>query len=274
LKIIALSINTLGEHMNSSKRDFDGRICMVIGGSGGVGEALVEILVSRGCTTLFTYKSNREKAQKIVDRVKALGRVEALRLDATSYEDVQAIAKYIGERYGYLDHLAILHGLSRGDLWKASWDSLSLEDYVEVFKVDFGGFFNVMKAFKDLIARSRSPSVVAITSTPALVGDIQGVPYLVAKAAVLALARSLAYILAPHIRINIVALGSIETKWIEWLSREEVSEIIKSIPLKRLGTPEEAAKVIAFLLSDDASYITGQTIVVDGGELTSSPTFR
>jgi 3-oxoacyl-[acyl-carrier protein] reductase len=115
--------------------------------------------------------------------------------------------------------------------------------------------------------RSRSPSIVAVSSTPALVGDVQGIPYLVAKAAVLALARSLSYLLAPHIRVNVVALGSIETRWLEWLRDEEILEIIEAIPLRRIGKPEEAAKAIAFLLSDEASYIIGQTLIVDGGEI-------
>ncbi len=70
------------------------------------------------------------------------------------------------------------------------------------------------------------------------------------------------------VRVNVVALGSIETKWIEWLDSESISRIIDSIPLKRLGSAVEAAKAIAFLLSDDASYITGQTLIVDGGEVT------
>ncbi len=253
--------------MDSREKDFDGRICLVTGGSGGVGEALVEILVKRGCATLFTYATNRDRARRIVEKLRSVGYVEAFKVDLSSYDEVRNLARYVEEKQGRLDHLAVLHGLSRGDLWKASWDSLKLEDYIEVFKVDFGGFFNVVKAFKDLMRKSRSSSIVAVSSTPALVGDVQGIPYLVAKAAVLALARSLSYILAPHIRVNIVALGSIETRWLEWLRDEEISEIIKAILLRRIGKPEEAAKAIAFLLSDEASYISGQTLIVDGGEI-------
>jgi 3-oxoacyl-[acyl-carrier protein] reductase len=253
--------------MDSRERDFDGRLCLVTGGSGGVGEILVEILVKRGCATLFTYAANQDKARGIVERLRPVGYVEAFRVDLSNYDEVRNLARYVREKQGRLDHLAVLHGLSRGDLWKASWDSLELEDYMEVLKIDFGGFFNVVKAFKDLMMRSRSPSIVAVSSTPALVGDVQGIPYLVAKAAVLALARSLSYLLAPHIRVNVVALGSIETRWLEWLRDEEISEIIEAIPLRRIGKPEEAAKAIAFLLSDEASYITGQTLIVDGGEI-------
>ena len=253
--------------MDSWERDFDGRLCLVTGGSGGVGEALVEILVKRGCATLFTYATNQDKARRIVEKLRPVGYVEAFRVDLSNYDEVRNLARYVEEKQGRLDHLAVIHGLSRGDLWRASWDSLRLEDYIEVFKIDFGGFFNAVKAFKDLMMRSRSPSIVAVSSTPALVGDVQGVPYLVAKAAVLSLARSLSYLLAPHIRVNVVALGSIETKWLEWLRDEEISEIIKAIPLRRIGKPDEAAKAIAFLLSNEASYISGQTLIVDGGEI-------
>ncbi len=250
--------------------EFSGRVCLVVGGSGGVGEALVEILVERGCTAIFTYVSSAKKAGEIVERLRSKGSVEALRLDATSYEDTARAAKYILERYGSLNHLAVLHGLSRADLWRASWDSLSLEDYVEVFRVDFGGFFNIVKAFRELMERSQPASIVAISSTPALVGDTEGYPYLVAKAAVTAFAKSLAYSLAPKVRVNIAALGSIETKWIEWIDRDSIERIKSSVPLKRLGKPREAAEAIAFLLSDRSSYITGQVLIIDGGEVIPS----
>lgn len=248
-------------------KEFSGRVCLVIGGSGGVGEALVEILVERGCTTIFTYAANAAKALGIVERLRGSGSIEAVRLDATDYRDAQRVAEYISKKHGSLNHLAVLHGLSRADLWKASWDSLSLEDYLEVFRVDFGGFFNVVKAFKNLLERSSPASLVAISSTPALVGDIEGYPYLAAKAAVAAFAKSLAYTLAPRVRVNIAALGSIETKWIEWLDEKTIERIKASIPLKRIGKPREAAEAIAFLLSDRSSYITGQVLIVDGGEV-------
>lgn len=247
--------------------EFSGRVCLVVGGSGGVGEALVEILVGRGCTTIFTYASNARKASEIVERLRSHGSVEALRLDATSYLDAQRAAEHISEKHGSLNHLAVLHGLSRADLWRASWDSLSFEDYLEVFRVDFGGFFNIAKAFKNLLERSSPASIVAISSTPALVGDTEGYPYLVAKAAVTAFAKSLAYSLAPRVRVNIAALGSIETRWIEWLDKEALERLRASAPLKRIGKPREAAEAIAFLLSDRSSYITGQVLIIDGGEV-------
>lgn len=250
------------------RRDFEGRVCMVVGGSGGIGEALVGVLVERGCNTFFTYARDHERARAIVDSYKDRGYVEAIRMDVSRYEDVVEAARIVENRFGYLNHLAVLHGVSRGDLWNARWDELDLEHYMEVLRVDFGGFFNVAKGFRDLIMRSSPASIVAISSTPAIVGDIQGYPYLVAKAAVRAFAKSLAHSMAPRVRVNVVALGSIETRWIEWIDSESISRIIDSIPLKRLGKALEAAKAIAFLLSDDASYITGQTLIVDGGEVT------
>ncbi len=186
------------------RRDFEGRVCMVVGGSGGVGEALVGVLVRRGCNTFFTYARNHERARVIVDSYKSYGYVEAIKMDASRYQDVVEAARIVGDRFGYLNHLAVLHGVSRRDLWNARWDELDLEHYMEVLRVDFGGFFNVVKGFRDLIMRSLPASIVAISSTPAIVGDIQGYPYLVAKAAVRAFARSLAYSMAPWLGLMLL----------------------------------------------------------------------
>jgi 3-oxoacyl-[acyl-carrier protein] reductase len=96
-----------------------------------------------------------------------------------------------------------------------------------------------------------------------------GIPYLVAKAGIIALTKSMALTLAPKIRVNTVVLGSIKTGWINWLSDSEVERLIRYIPMGRLGLPEEVARAVVFLLSDDSSFMTGHAIVIDGGECTA-----
>lgn len=248
---------------------FSGRVCLVVGGSGGVGSELVRVLVERGCSTVFTYASGRERAEALLKSLGGPGSAEAVRLDASDPLDCARVAEHVERSYGRLNHLAVLAGVSSQRLWTSGWDELGLEDYLEVFRIDFGGFLNTLKAFKGLLLRSEPASVVAISSTPAMAGDTQGYPYMAAKAAVAAMAKALARALAPRVRVNVAALGSIGTSWLSWLPGEGARELASYTLLKRIGAPGEAARAIAFLLSDDSSYITGQVLVIDGGELIS-----
>jgi 3-oxoacyl-[acyl-carrier protein] reductase len=109
--------------------------------------------------------------------------------------------------------------------------------------------------------------MINIASTPVLVGDTQGLVYACAKAAVLTKTKMLARMLAPGIRVNCMVLGSIETGWVDWLDDETAKSYTSSISLGRFGRPEEVASVAVFLASEESSYITGQSLVVDGGDV-------
>jgi len=109
--------------------------------------------------------------------------------------------------------------------------------------------------------------VVNISSTPALTGDIDGLVYAPVKGSVLTLTKMLARTLAPSIAVNCMVLGSIKTGWVEWLTKKQAKTYEQYIPLKRFGSPEEVAKVAVFFASDASSYVTGQSLVVDGGEV-------
>jgi 3-oxoacyl-[acyl-carrier protein] reductase len=112
----------------------------------------------------------------------------------------------------------------------------------------------------------RGSSVVNVGSTPALVGDTEGLVYASAKGAVISMTRMLAKMLAPKTRVNCMAFGSIETTWVEWLDRRQAKSYREAIPMGRFGKPSDAANMALFLASDESSFMTGQVIVLDGGE--------
>ena len=134
-----------------------------------------------------------------------------------------------------------------------------------VFAVDTFGTFLCTQGAANLM--KRGGSIVNVASTPALSGDSEGLVYASAKGAVISMTRMLAKSLAPRIRVNCMAFGSIGTTWVDWLDKDQVRRYIDAIPLKRFGTPKEAADLALFLASGESSFITGQVIVLDGGEV-------
>ncbi len=219
---------------------------VITGASGGIGSALVNLARERGDYVIGISRSGKNADVNY--------NCDVL--------DVQCLAE-VAEEVGDVDGLALLHGHGSGELWNKKIDALSGDDFLEVFKIDVVGSFNVVKAFAPNL--KTNSSVVFATSTPAIVGDVYGVPYAVAKGALISLTRSLAKILSP-IRVNSVAFGPVETKWVEWIDEVELSRFRERTLLKRLATPREAAEAIYWLLSPSSSYVTGQLLIVDGGE--------
>jgi 3-oxoacyl-[acyl-carrier protein] reductase len=113
----------------------------------------------------------------------------------------------------------------------------------------------------------KGSAIVNIASTPALFGDSEGLVYASAKGAVLSMTRMLARMLAPKIRVNCMVFGSFETGWLEWLDDKQIRSYRSAIPLGRFGSPADAAQLALFLAGDESSFITGQAIVADGGEV-------
>ncbi len=219
---------------------------VVTGASGGIGGALVRLAKSRGD---FVIGISRRRSEADVH----------YQCDVLDLKCLEGAARDAGP----VDGLAILHGHGDPSIWNKSVEDLNERDFTEVFRIDVVGAFNVVKAFLGNL--KPGSSIVFAASTPALVGDIYGMPYAAAKGALLALAKSLAKALR-GVRVNAVALGPIATRWTSWIAEEELRRFEERTLMGRLGLPEEAAEAIYWLLSPASSYVTGQALIVDGGE--------
>lgn len=184
--------------------------------------------------------------------------------DVSDPASVKSMFGEIADKLGGLDILVNTAGLADRSLWNLTLNQTTLDMWKRVFAVDAYGTFLCAQGAAKLM--KWGSSIVNVASTPALVGDTEGLVYASAKGAVVSMTRMLAKTLAPKIRVNCMAFGSFETTWVDWLDKDQKRSYKGAIPLGRFGKPKEAANLALFLASDESSFITGQVIIVDGGE--------
>ena len=246
----------------------EGRVALVTGASGGIGRATAVELAREGADVALQYHRGKRSAEDVATRIRGLGRRGiAVQAEVSDRAECARLVRETIRALGRLDVAVCVAGHPfRVDEWVKEFSGLTSDDFERPFRVDFLGSAFVAQAALEAMTRQKRGSIVFIGSTPALTGDTVGISYLVAKAGILALMRALAMTYGPQgIRVNALALGSIETEAMAAMEADQKKSLAEEPALKRWGTPEEVARVIAFLASDDASYITGQTIVVDGG---------
>lgn len=247
-----------------------GKVAIITGGSGGIGRAAAIEFANEGANIVLQYMSRINEAEAVASKLAALGRKPFLaHVDFTRVLDapaeVQAMVDGTIREFGRVDVLLNLAGYPARGEWNKRFVEVTPEDFYKPVNVDLFGSFLCARAVAPHFLRQKSGVIVNVSSTPALGGHDKGFAFTVAKAGILGLTKALAFELAPYVRVNTVALGNIETEWMNELSQEELRKEQGGNLVKRFGRPEEIAKALVFLCSDDSSFLNGQTIVVDGG---------
>jgi 3-oxoacyl-[acyl-carrier protein] reductase len=238
----------------------DRKIAVVTGGSRGIGRAIAVELAANGCDVVITYKANDEAAAETLRLVReAGGEGEFLKFDVGDPIEAEAKVNGLLERLERVDILVNNAGITADGLFlmmpRRDWDA--------VLDTSLGGFFNMTKPVLRKMLRKKRGVIVSLASVAALVGNRGQANYAAAKAGLIAASKALSSEVARlGIRVNVVAPGLIDT---DMGKNAPVEHIKQLIPMGRIGRPEEVAKVVRFLCSEDASYITGQVISVNGG---------
>jgi 3-oxoacyl-[acyl-carrier protein] reductase len=239
-----------------------GKVALVTGGAQGIGRQICLTFASEGADIIIG-DVNLEQAKKCKQEIEALGRkAEAVELDVTDYPKAQNTMNKILDKFKKIDILVNNAGVTRDNLILR----MSESEWETVIKVNLAGTFNCIKAVARIMLKQKSGKIINIASVIGLIGNVGQANYSASKAGIIALTKTAAKELASrNISVNAVAPGYIQTQMTEGLPEEIKTKMLSRIPLGRFGIPEDVANVCLFLASEEANYITGQTIVVDGG---------
>lgn len=245
--------------------DLTGKIALITGANRGIGAEIARALAERGATVAVNFRGDEAGARAVVEACETLnpeGEHGEFRADVAVAEEAAALIAAVVDRYGRLDVLVNNAGITRDGLIVRMSD----DDWSSVIGTNLSGAFFLTRAASKTMMKQRSGSIVNIASVVGLVGNAGQANYAAAKAGLVGLTKSVARELAPRsVRVNAVAPGFIETDMTASLPDSARDAALSSIAMKRFGSTRDVAAAVVFLASDDADYITGQVIAVDGG---------
>ncbi|MGH7727750.1 MAG: 3-oxoacyl-[acyl-carrier-protein] reductase [Vulcanimicrobiaceae bacterium] len=242
---------------------FKGQVAIVTGGTRGIGAAISELLAREGVRVAAGYSRGTEAADALQAKLDGEGATVSLhqgRVDQA--EDCRRVVGEVLERFGRVDYLVNNAGITIDKTVR----KMTHEDWSTVIAVNLSGAFHMTKAVIDHMIERGSGRIVNISSVIGETGNIGQANYAASKAGLFGLTKSLALEMAQRgITVNVVAPGFIGTEMVEAMPKEALDKVVARIPMRRLGRPEEIARVVRFLLEDESSYITGAVFSVNGG---------
>ncbi len=241
----------------------DGKIALVTGGSRGIGRATCESLAEHGATVIVNYVKGEEKAREVADTItKAGGKAEIQGFDVADPKACEAAIEDIVKRHGKLDVLVANAGISIDGLLLR----LKEEDLDRLWQVNVKGALACARAATKSMMRAKTGRIVFMSSVVGEMGNVGQTAYAASKAALIGAAKSIAREYASrNITVNVVAPGFIDTDMTSTMNDQMKTELVKIVPLARTGTSREVAAACVYLASDEASYVTGQVLRVNGG---------
>jgi len=243
--------------------DFDGRVAIVTGASGGIGSAIALSLAKNGAAVVINYASRHGAAGEVAEAVRSAGgRALVYKSDVSDPGEAEAMVNAAVSEFGRIDILVNNAGITRDNLLLR----MKNDEWDQVMAINLKGAFNCTRAAVRHMVKNRYGRIINISSVVGLTGNTGQVNYCAAKAGLIGFSKAAAKeVGSRNITVNAVAPGFITTEMTAGLPEKVKASMLAQIPLKRFGSPEDVAGLAAFLASDAAGYITGQTFVVDGG---------
>ncbi len=236
---------------------------LVSGASRGIGRAVAIELAGEGADISFNFRSSETEAKELEKELQDMGvKAKGFQVDIRDYDSVKSWVDDTAGSFGGIDIIVNNAGITKD----GALALMSPANWKEVINTNLDGTFNLTRAAILIFMKQKSGNVINITSVTGMMGMARQTNYAASKAGIIGFSKSLAKeVAAYNIRVNAIAPGFVETDILKNLKEDYMEQMLKTIPLGRLGKPAEVAKAVKFLASDDSKYITGQTIVIDGG---------
>ena len=246
-----------------TKKSLKGKTVIISGASRGIGRAVAIELAREGADISFNFRSSEAEAKQLEKEIQGLGvKAKGVQVDIQDYDSVKSWVDDTVSSFGGIDIVVNNAGITKD----GALALMSPNSWKEVINTNLDGTFNLTKAVILIFMKQKSGNVINITSVSGMMGMARQTNYAASKAGIIGFSKSLAKeVAAYNIRVNSVAPGFIETDMVKELSEAYMEQMLKQVPLGRMGKVEEVASTVKFLASDDSKYITGQTIVIDGG---------